>query len=362
MALTPHSGGERLRNLPENGSPRTLESGSNLALARFREAREALARQVKRGELTPRVARRQAEELLQRLRGEMSVPPGAATPARAMRTRLAEAASARRLASQIQSPEALQRETNRLLRRTLIEQQLVNRAAEFAGRAFVRPLQGGAAAPTLESLLRFHESSAQAGDEAACEWARRQLEAMRPRITSDADLHRVDSACDRPENVNPRIVARYAGALAEATAEDMEQFVAEAIRTSDASACCAAFILARDCAAGESARWVRNLLDGLGSFPDTALNTLLAWDAEAVRQEVEAARSEADFVLSLAEAEVRSLDGAAPSADEVRRNTLADTLQPSAMDRPIGLKLVRRGLTPEEYEASTRDISEPTEH
>jgi len=62
---------------------------------------------------------------------------------------------------------------------TLIEQQLQNRAREFEGKTFVRSFTGGQPAPTLDSLLRFHETSSLAGDEAAQEWSRRQLESAR---------------------------------------------------------------------------------------------------------------------------------------------------------------------------------------
>ena len=74
-------------------------------------------------------------------------------------------------------------------------------------------MPGGQTAPSLDTLLSFHETATQAGDDAATEWARRQLEAMRSRVAEPADVARIDAACDRPEAVNPRIVARYMSAL-----------------------------------------------------------------------------------------------------------------------------------------------------
>src|SRR6185437_10047896 len=127
--------------------------------------------------------------------------------------RLVEVGNARKRARERQSTEGLQRETNRLLRQTLIEQQLQSRAAEFEGRTFVRPAHGGVPVPTLDALLSFHEMAGNAGDEAAMEWARRQLEGFRTRVVEPQDQRRIDLACDRPDLVNPRLVETYVESL-----------------------------------------------------------------------------------------------------------------------------------------------------
>ena len=127
-----------------------------------------------------------------------------------------QVADARKAARENASLDTLHRETNRLLRQALIEQQVVTRAGEFESRAYVRPLAGGQPAPTIDSLLSFHDHAAQAGDDAAQELARCQLEGLRPQLPSAEDQHRVDLACDRPDRVNPTLVARYLEALQEA--------------------------------------------------------------------------------------------------------------------------------------------------
>src|SRR5438270_9763089 len=86
--------------------------------------------------------------------------------------RLVEAGDARRKALESLSIEGLQRETNRLLRLNLMEQQLQARAGEFEGKAFLRPVSGGQPSPTLEGLLGFHRLATDAGDDVAVEWAR----------------------------------------------------------------------------------------------------------------------------------------------------------------------------------------------
>lgn len=191
---------------------------SDAALATFRAVRTNLERQVRRGEVTPKAARQSAAEaaakvrrdLLPRAEGFSPVPP-------VFLERLVKAADARKASRERGSLESLQRETNRLLRHALIESQLAGRTAEFEARAFVRSMTGGPASPTLDSLLRFSREAEDGGDEAAQEWGRRQLEAFRPRVPGTEDQARIDSACDRPERLNPRIVVRYVEASARPT-------------------------------------------------------------------------------------------------------------------------------------------------
>lgn len=335
---------------------------ADAALAGFRAGRDELERQVRRGELTAKVARERAGELAASLRRDLvGRSEGFRTASRSFGERLVQASEMRARPSATRSIDALQRETNRLLRQTLVEQQLVNRAIEFEGRTFVRPMTGGAPAPTLGSLLAFHAEALRVGDEAAQEWARRQLEGLRTRVVSEEDHRRIDAACDRPDRVNPRIVARYVEAMRGAEAPAMEAFVAESLGSSDANACCAAFVLAREAPEGEAARWVRSVLEGLGAFPDAALSTLRAWDAEACRQEADAARARAEYAAAMAESEARSLEAAAPSEAELRRQARVASRPVAEAGEPIGLNLARRGLSAEEFaarEAGDGDESE----
>ena len=191
---------------------------ADLALDGFRAVRRDLERRVRDGEITVHAARLGASEAASRVRGLLMPQAKAYSPvSRTFLDRLVAASDARRHAAKRGSIESLQRETNRLLRETLVEQQLSARATEFEGRAFVRSMIGAEPAPTLGSLLRFHEDAARSGDDAAAEWGRRQLEAMRGRVVADEDLKAIDAACDRPDRLNPRIVARYVAAMEAAT-------------------------------------------------------------------------------------------------------------------------------------------------
>jgi hypothetical protein len=331
-------------------------------LAGFRAARAELEAQVRRGDLTPKVARQRAAEAAEALRRDLMARREAFSPTpRLFVDRLVQVAEARRASRDAATLEGLQRETNRLLRQALVEQQIVTRAAEFEAGTFVRPVAGGAAAPTLGSLLAFHERSTQAGDEAAREWSRRQLEAMRPRVTSDEDHRRIDAACDRPDRVNPLIVARYVEALGAAGAAERERFVAEAMAAADANACCAAFAIARDAPEGTAARWVRDVLDGVAAFPDAALSTLRAWEADARGQDAEAARGIAEHAASLAESEARAFQVPAPDDAELRRQARAEARPAAAPHEPIGLNLARRGLSPDEFAALQAQPAEPAD-
>jgi hypothetical protein len=314
------------------------------ALAGFHAVRKDLERRVRRGEMTVKVARDKATEAASRLR-ELLVPraEGFSPVSRAFLERLVEASNARKAARDRGSLESLQRETNRLLKQSLVEQQLASRAAEFEGKSFVRTMTGGAAAPTLDSLLRFHASAAQSGDDAAMEWARRQLEAMRPRVFGPDEVRKIDVACDRPDRLNERVIGRYVEALKDAAPDTLETFVAEALAGRDANACAAAFLLARDMPDASSARWVRSVLSGLNEFPDAALNALREWEAEARAADSEAALAKADYVATLAEADARFTGLEAPTIGEVDRLERLERLPVASPDQPIGLALDRRG-------------------
>jgi hypothetical protein len=274
---------------------------------------------------------------------------------RAFLERLVEAGNARKRARETMSAEALQRETNRMLRQMLIEQQMNTRDEEFQGRTFVRSLPGGKLAPTLDSLLSFHETATQAGDDAAVEWARRKLEGMRNRVVEPDDVRRIDTACDRPEAVNPRIVSRYVDALADGDTDAMEEFVNQAIEGRDANACVAAFLLAREAPGGGAVRWVRDVLNGVASFPDAALNTLRTIEAEARAQDAQAARAQVDYAVALAEAQVRFPGLEAPSDGELARMSHVESRPIARLGEPIGLALDRRGASPDGFAAAEDD-------
>lgn len=326
-----------------------FQAEADAALAGFRAVRDDLERRVKRGEVTVKVAREQAAEAASRLADLLSPRAAEFSPVpRAFLDRLVQAAESRKASREHGSLESLQRETNRLLRQTLIEQELAGRVVEFEGKAFQKPMVGGHPAPTLDSLLRFHQSSAEAGDEAAMEWGRRQLEGMRPRVFAIEDERKIDAACDRPDRLNLRIVSQYVETLREARSESLEEFVAEALASRDANACTAAFVLARESPEGGSARWVRAILEGLDGFPDVALNTLRGLEADARSEDAEAARARAEYAVTLAQADARFPGLESPTAAELDRMEHIASRPVAAADEPIGLTAERRGRMPEE--------------
>jgi hypothetical protein len=333
----------------DRGTP--FQAESEAALANFRAARAELEAQVRRGDLTPKNARERATAAAEALRSGLSAQAEGYSPApRAFLDRLVAASQERQKAREGMSLEGLQRETNRLLRLTLVENQLQNRAAEFEAGTFARPVAGGEPAPTLEALLAFHRAAEQSGDEVALEWSRRQLEGFRGRVVEEADVRRIDLACDRPDRINPRLVQIYVDAMAGRPGDELETFVEGAIGDRDANACVAAFVLARQDPTRAGARWIRRVLSGLGEFPDVALTTLRSLEAGARRDEAEAARAHADLAIALAEAEARLEGLEPPSPAELDR---AARIQARPVARPgeaIGLNLGRRGaIGDEEY-------------
>jgi hypothetical protein len=336
------------RNASQLETP--FKAEAQILFSTFQSHRADLERKVRHGDLTPKIAREQAAQaaadlkrtLRERAEGYSSVP-------KVFLNRLVEASEALARARRSQSMEELQRDTNRLLRDVLIEQQLQNRVVEFEGKTFLRPMHGGPATPTLDSLLAFHRQVDQAGDEAAKEWARRQLEGMRPKVVEPEDQRRIDLACDRPDRLNPRIVERYVEVMEAAPVEALESFVAESLADRDANACAAAFVLARQAPGGTSVRWVRQVLEGLNQFPETSLQALRTWEAEARREDADAAIAHADYTATLAETEARFPGLEAPSASEVERLARFHARPLADPPTPIGLGLQRRGMSTDEF-------------
>lgn len=344
MSLNPSRAALAQAGLRAFGAETPFRAEADSALSAFRSLRADLERQVRRGDLTPKAARETAAAEAARLRADLRARADNyhASP-RAFLDRLVEASETRRKALENQSLEGLQRETNRLMRQLLVEQQLVHRSSEFEGRAFVRPMAGGAPAPSLDSLMAFHGQAVQAGDDAAREWARRQLESFRTRTINPDDQTRIDLACDRPDHLNERLVARYVEALRDSDAESRERFVAEALTSRDANACASAFLLAREAPEGASARWVRQVLDGLRDFPDAALAALRSWEADARQTETDAALAAAEYASALADAEARFPGLQAPSEAELARKARIASRPLASPDEPVGLALSKRG-------------------
>ena len=232
---------ERLgRRSAERPSPFRPEAEA--ILLGFRAEKREIEAKVKRGDLTPKVARQQAAALVEGLGRNIKERAGEFSGvSRAFLDRLVEATQRRKLAAERTSLEGLQRETNRLLRSVLVEQQIQVRQPEFESRAYVRPVAGGTPAPTLESLLAFHSHASVADDGAASEWARRQLEAYRPLVANPDDQRRIDLTTDRADRINPRLISAYIEAMqGQAPGGDGSGSVAETVTSKDANACMAA--------------------------------------------------------------------------------------------------------------------------
>jgi hypothetical protein len=336
-----------------HGRSSPFQAEAEAALAGFRASRSDLERQVRRGDLTVKVARERAVAAAAELRDRLQKrSEGFSATPRAFLDRLVEVDKARKQAREAMSIEGLQRETNRLLRQHLVEQQLQARAGEFEGKTFLRPMAGGVPSPTLDGLLAFHRTAADSGDEVALEWSRRQLEGFRNRVFSDDDLRRIDLATDRPDRINPRIVGVYVEAMAAKPAEDMEAFIDRAIVDGDTNACIAAFVLARQAADGARVRWVRKVLSGLPEFPDAALTALRGLEADARAAEAASARSQAQFAIARAEAEVDLTGLTTPTDDDLSRIARVESRPVARPGEAIGLTLDRRGaLDPTEYDA-----------
>lgn len=355
MSLNPQRDAMARLGREAQNRPSPFSTEAEAALASFRDQRRALERQVRDGDITTKAARRAAGEAAEALGAELlRRAESLRTPSHARLDRLAETRRARERTRAAASLESLQRETNRLLRLSLVEQQIVNRAPEFEGRTFVRPLTGGSPSPTLDSLLALHERAQIDGDEAAQEWARRQLEAMRPRVVNPEDQLRIERATDRPDRISPVLVQKYVEVFETLDMAAREQFVDQALEAADATALCAAFRAAREATneAGLEPRWARTLVEALDRLPDSALSALQQDERAACDEAIAAARAQADYAIAVARAEADLSDLTAPTEAELRRRDRARSVAPAALSEPIGLTAQRRGLLPDEYEAA----------
>lgn len=329
-------------------------------LANFQSLRADLERQVRRGDLTVKVAREQAAAAAEAAKANLKrAAEGFSPTPRSFLDRLIEATDARKKARESASLESLQRETNRLLRQSVVEQQLVARSGEFEGKAFVRPMAGGPPAPTLDGLLGFAQSGADSGDEVASEWSRRQLEAFRVQVQNPTDLRRIDLACDRPDVVNPQLVQGYLAALEGQSADSLSTFIDQSIESGEANACVASFVLARQSDPNGDdpamARATRKVLSSLSQFPDAALATLRAWEADARDADAEAAQAHLNFATARFDAESRLPNLLAPSMAEVNRMNRIDAKPAATLGESIGLTLDRRGRRETDPELAMTD-------
>ncbi|WZO97998.1 hypothetical protein EP7_005050 [Isosphaeraceae bacterium EP7] len=359
MSLNPNRSLLNLTGMRSHHEDSPFQAEAEVALAGFRAIRSDLERQVRRGDLTVKLARQKAEAAAASMRADLLTRADTYSPVpRAFLDRLVDASESRRKARSQASLETLQRDTNELLRQSIIEQQMQTRAAEFEGRSFRRSVGGGVPAPTIESLLQFHQEATVSGDDSAREWARRQLESRRSQTFVEADLRRIDLACDRPDRINPRLITTYLDAMRGEDADALETFVAEALRSGDSNACCAAFVLAREAPEGPALRWVRRVLDGVPEFPDAALAALRSSEADARSAEAEGARTKAEFAIALADAEGRFSSLEAPTEAELEQQERFLARPRAALGEPIGLALDRRGATPEEFDALSAELFE----
>ena len=152
--------------------------------------------------------------------------------------------------------------------------------------------------------------------------------------------------------MNPRIVAAYIETLQSTSTETLEVFVTRAMEERDANACVTAFLLARGQEAGSSLRWVRNILNGLGAFPDVALTTLRTVEAEARADDAEAASAQAEYAIAVADAQVDLAGVESPTDTDLALQSRLRARPVAKLGEPIGLSLERRGLLPDELESA----------
>lgn len=320
MALNPlrESLGRTIHRPPQIDSP--FRPVADAALGAFRAKRIEAERRVGTGDLTLKAAREEVEQASAALRDDLARRSDQYSPVGSIfADRLADGAARRAEASRRRSAEDLQRETIDLLRRGLIEQQIASRAAEFEASTHVRPIAGGLPSTSIDRMLAFHDEADHGGDEAGREWARRQLESLRGRAFDEEDQLKIDHACQRPHQVNERLVAASVADLQGRSDGEIDVFVTHALERLDATACVAAFIVARRSLDPIGRPWVRRILDAVDRFPDAALTSLGAWETRERADEAHAARLHAEYVAEVAASEAKLRGLRAPTDLDLAR-------------------------------------------
>ncbi len=342
----------RLLNSPP--APRTGQFDA--AVADLRRLKDDLQGQVRRGETTLRMAREayraQVESARNRIQADAT---GQLRQEHPLASRLRCALLQSQQDTATPSLETLQRETNRLLKLNLVEQQILARQREFEAKTHVRTSPAAPPAPTVDSLILFHQQAKVQKDEAATEWARRQLDVIRPQVVSAQSLEQIDRATEQADRPNPRIIDRYIRALEPADAAERERFVSEALASADPDACIVAYLMARDVEDGHRVRWVRQLADGLDRFPTEAIEALCKIEDQERERRGSAIDGEVQDVLRDLSHDNGLPDSLAPSPEHMEHQSRIAARPLAQPGESIGLAVNRRGSGMHPLPAATKD-------
>lgn len=277
-----------------NHSRNPFESIATAAERRLAEEKAAIRRQIADRRITDVVGRERLAVVAANLKSELkaerdkvSIVPKAFVGALA---REAQDRPARRMPRTLEERSvSLAERTAKAMESMVLEQQLVTRKSEFEGLTFSKLTGQGPAStpptPVFDKLLALADWARRAGDPAASEFARRQLEAMRPMRPTPEDQAAIDAAVERDDLISPGRVTAIVDAFTgkdDATLAKLAEGVWKAGGVSDWAAL---YALAErhTMKAGDNdpiPAWVAETLAKVRDLPDDALTYLRKSEAD----------------------------------------------------------------------------------
>lgn len=348
---------DELSNALSRSIPEKLRESLELRLTEFKNRRDELAGMVSEGELTLKFANSRTRELAAELNAEIKQ---AILKHDQNRPVLADSLQKSK-SMKLKPPGAdeIQRQSLEMLRANLVELQIANRKSEFESRSFVRNATNQMPTPSVDKLFEMIQDGLKNRDSAAVEWSRRQLEQLRPVVTSENLQQRIDIACDRPDTVNPRILENYRQSISAYL--DQPQVILtlldRAVELKDANACIAVYETVRVHAGRFSDEIQSQIAGRIELFSETVLNYTDAFEKEQSQIEsrkIDAFKESYQLYLEHA-ADLGPIQPLTEKELEMKRQR--EAIQKRDMTMPMGLILGQVPVT----QPSTNDAEKPAD-
>lgn len=263
---------EQLESELNQTIPNKIKTRLESRLSDFRDRREQLIGLVREGEMTLRFANARVRELAEGLGSEIRNDlDGLFQNRSVLATSLQKSVQ---LKNKAQSVDEIQRQSLELLKANLVELQINNRRVEFESKTYDRNATNQLPTPSIDKLFGLLTEASQARDDAAIEWSKRQLEQLQPYVVSENLKDRIDLACDRPDRINHRIVAKYKEQIQEHI-NNPEMLIAlldKALSVRDANACLAVYKMIRVHSDEISEEFQSQIAGRIEQFSEVVLN------------------------------------------------------------------------------------------
>jgi hypothetical protein len=267
--------------------PAAMRQRLEPVLDEFQMRRNELYSLVREGEMTLKFANTRVRELSEIVQSKIQ---DSLNDFRSQTSPLSDALVSAMKSKQVEEsmPHA-QKKMLDLLRANLVESQIMNRIKEFESRTYQRNSADQQPTPSVMKLMEMVQKARLDNDDSALEWARRQLEQLRPFVFSETLKDQIDLLTSRPGTVNRDLVEKYKLQIKNywETPRVIQRFLERGIETRDANACLAVFEMARTNQENTPLELIESISKNMKSFPEFVLNYAAECDAIQKVQETE---------------------------------------------------------------------------